>query len=73
MKTIEVTMEKVQRVSHQFEVTDDVYSNLYVTGRIPDDMFHYMQEVLDDTAGDTEYDYSVVDVNNPYVNMVDWD
>lgn len=59
MKKIEVTMEKTVRINDIFEVPDSVYEEIKRTNRIPDDMFDKMSETLDDTIGDTEYDYAV--------------
>ena len=73
IKTIEVTMEKLLRIAHQFEVTDEVFDEICRTQRIPDDMFTKMEEIFDDTASDTEYDYAVVDADNPDVNIIDWE
>lgn len=66
-------MEKLQRIAHQFEVTDEVFDEIYRTQRIPDDMFTKIEEIFDDTVSDTEYDYAVVDINNPDVNIIDWE
>ena len=59
MKKIEVTMEKTVRINDIFEIPDSVYEEIKRTNRIPDDMFNKMSETLDDTIGDTEYDYAV--------------
>ena len=59
MKEIEITMEKALRVAKTFEVPDSVYEEIKKTNRIPDDYFNKMDEILDDTASDVEYDYAV--------------
>lgn len=59
MKEVEITIEKIQRVAKSFEVPDSVYEEMQRTARIPDDMFKQMEEVLDNTADDIEYDYAV--------------
>lgn len=59
MKEVEITIEKIQRVAKSFEVPDSVYEEIQRTARIPDDMFKQMEEVLDNTADDIEYDYAV--------------
>ena len=59
MKKIVVAMEKTVTINDIFEVPDSVYEEIKRTNRIPDDMFDKMSETLDDTVGDTEYDYAV--------------
>lgn len=61
MHSIEITMEKVVRISKSFEVPDSVYEEIKRTNRIPDDYFCKMEEMCEDTGEDTEYDYAVYD------------
>lgn len=72
MKEIEVTMKKTVETSHTFEVPDSVYEEIKRTSRIPDDMFDKMDEILDDTSSDTEYDYTVWSETEQKV-LVRWD
>lgn len=61
MHNIEITMEKVVRVSKSFEVPGSVYEEIKRTNCIPDDYFRKMEEMCEDTGKDTEYDYAVYD------------
>ena len=61
MHNIEITMEKVVRVSKSFEVPDSVYEEIKRINRIPDDYFCKMKGMCEDTEEDTEYDYAVYD------------
>lgn len=60
MHNIEITMEKVVRVSKSFEVPDSVYEEIKRTNRIPADYFYKMKGMCEDTRED-EYDYAVYD------------
>lgn len=59
MKEITITMEKISRVEHTFEISDREYNEIKKTNRISDALFNWMSEIIDDTEGDTEYDYAV--------------
>ena len=59
MKKIEVTFERTQRTAETFEVPDSVYDEIKRTQRLPDDYQDRLEEILDNTAANTEYDYAV--------------
>ena len=59
MKKIEITFERTQRTEKTFEVPDSVYDEIKRTQRLSDDYQDRLEEILDDTAANTEYDYAV--------------
>lgn len=71
MKEIEVTMERTQRISHMFEIPDSVYEEIKRTREIPTDMFERMEEILDDSSADIEYDYAVWS-ETEQKQLIDW-
>lgn len=56
--TIEITMEKTQRVAMTFDATEEQLE-LLKTGENP--FWDVMKKEIDAGAGDTEYDYAVCD------------
>lgn len=64
-------MEKTVRCAKEFEVPDSIYEEISITGRIPDDYFNKMSEILDDVESDTEYDYAVYDVETDK-QLIEW-
>ena len=78
MKTIEITMEKVIRVAHTFEVTDDEYDAILSDGRNPrhDEMEALITKCEKDALqgkrydGDIEFDYAIADEDGR--ELVEW-
>ena len=80
IKTVEITMEKVIRVSKKFEVTDKEYAAIQSDGKCPrsdemieaikqaDERFYKTGEPCNDA--DVEYDYSIMDDDG--CELVEW-
>lgn len=71
MHNIRITMEKTVRTEKEFEVPDSIYEEIERTQRIPDDYFNRMEEIIEDTADDVEYDYAVLDLDKDRL-LIDW-